>query len=191
MLVKEIGHGSFSRVFEAVPAAENVAPTSKSSDLALTRVAIKVIPKLEDQGQGVGGGGRDSTLSRSSSTASFPHTRSSSSSNISTSSSASSGSGSSRNSVSGGVGITSTTSTSVAMSANGRSQRARGISGGSGLSSFEEQGELERNEANNDDCGDALEDVQRILDHETQIWSMLNHPNILAMYDVMDVDVSI
>ncbi|KAI8852386.1 kinase-like domain-containing protein [Chytridium lagenaria] len=34
----------------------------------------------------------------------------------------------------------------------------------------------------------ALEDIQRILEHETTIWGKLHHPNIIEMIEVMDVD---
>ncbi|KAJ3103267.1 hypothetical protein HDU97_010256 [Phlyctochytrium planicorne] len=41
---------------------------------------------------------------------------------------------------------------------------------------------------NNQGSNGTMEDVQRILDHETAIWGKLHHPNVVEMVEVMDVD---
>ncbi|KAJ3245501.1 hypothetical protein HDU78_009110 [Chytriomyces hyalinus] len=138
VLGKEIGHGSFSRVFEASPAAESVL----SDILSLsTRVAVKIVAKKCDDdstsslaGTPLHGTGRGST-----SDASLASSRSSYASDSPSVASAYAG---------GNV--------------NGRDSVA--------------------------DCGAGQDDVRRLLDHEIAIWSGLEHPNVLGMVQMMDVD---
>jgi serine/threonine protein kinase len=44
------------------------------------------------------------------------------------------------------------------------------------------------NNGTNNTCDPEMEDVQRLLDHECKIWSSLQHPHILQMMDVMEVE---
>ncbi|KAI8828951.1 hypothetical protein BJ741DRAFT_624561 [Chytriomyces cf. hyalinus JEL632] len=138
VLGKEIGHGSFSRVFEASPAAESVLSDMLSLS---TRVAVKIVAKKCDDdstsslaGTPLHGTGRGST-----SDASLASSRSSYASDSPSVASAYAG---------GNV--------------NGRDSVA--------------------------DCGAGQDDVRRLLDHEIAIWSGLEHPNVLGMVQMMDVD---
>ncbi|KAI8614396.1 kinase-like domain-containing protein [Chytriomyces sp. MP71] len=118
VLGKEIGHGSFSRVFQASPAAESELTEHLSLS---TKVAIKIVAKA---------------LPAPSTTTPM---QSAHGSEVSL------------------VGSTGTTS-----------QRSS-ISG-------------------RDECGAGADDVRRLLDHEIAVWSGLDHPNILGMVQMMDVD---
>ncbi|KAJ3205564.1 hypothetical protein HDU67_008772, partial [Dinochytrium kinnereticum] len=109
ILGREIGYGSFSRVFEAVPAVIDAAHPDR-------KVAIKVVRKVQDD-----------PLSKSSSMTDL-------------------------------LGMT------PSAHASGNMNASVGANNG------------------------ALEDVQRILEHETAVWGKLDHPNIVGMIEVMDVD---
>ncbi|KAJ3411108.1 hypothetical protein HDV05_002717 [Chytridiales sp. JEL 0842] len=158
ILIKEIGHGSFSRVFEAAPADSSLPSTLEMP----AKVAIKVVRKMTTSepadsesvsdtssvtgttGGGGGGGGGPGSLSHSTSVSSLSSMRSNS-----------------------GLDMTATHSITAP------THPTRTHSGSSGAPNTVDP---------------AMEDVQRLLDHECKIWSSLSHPHILKMMDVMEVE---
>ncbi|KAJ3288171.1 Testis-specific serine/threonine-protein kinase 3 [Blyttiomyces sp. JEL0837] len=210
LLVREIGRGSFSRVFEAVPA---------DPALGTQRVAIKVIRKVDETGGQLPsmmlGASADDLLSTSGSS-SRSNSMASVASSIASSPPGHQSLG--RSSVSGagahsshhyddgygggygGHGVAHSMPNphhSMTLSdraqhghhANGHGHHGSSNGSGNGANGHGHNNDVAMADAGAEtgDSGSALDDVQRLLDHETSIWGSLQHPNIIAMYDVMEV----
>ncbi|KAJ3069910.1 serine threonine-protein kinase [Podochytrium sp. JEL0797] len=125
ILLKEIGHGSFSRVFLATPAAETeLHQLLPSSSKAAIKVVVKAIPDSDFMS-------RMNTRQDS-----FASLNSISNSSIR-------------------VGASATTADPPSIADDGKA---------------------------------CQNDVRRLLDHEITLWASLDHPHILEMIQMMDVD---